>query len=54
MTEGAGPTTTRIFERMTGAPMADPLSDEAVAAMGRVIIELTIERAYGATHIPEV
>ncbi|MEY3362099.1 MAG: hypothetical protein RL531_1818 [Actinomycetota bacterium] len=54
VTEGAGPTTTRIFERMTGAPMADPLSDEAVAAMGRVIIELTIERAYGATHIPEV
>jgi PPOX class probable F420-dependent enzyme len=54
VTEGAGPTTTRIFERMTGAPMADPLSDEAVAAMGRVVIELTIERAYGATHIPEV
>lgn len=53
VTEGAGALTTRIFERMSGAPMADPLSDETVAAMGRVIIELTIERAYGATHIPE-
>ncbi|MFM7060595.1 MAG: TIGR03618 family F420-dependent PPOX class oxidoreductase [Actinomycetes bacterium] len=53
VTEGAGAATTRIFERMSGAPMPEPLSDDTVAAMGRVIIELTIERAYGATHIPE-
>lgn len=53
LTEGTGAATTRIIEAMSGAPMADPLSDEAVAAMGRVIIELTVERAYGATHIPE-
>jgi len=52
VTEGAGATTTRIFERMTGSPMEDPLTDETVAAMGRVVIELTVERAYGATHIP--
>lgn len=53
VTEGAGPITTRIFERMTGAPMEEPLTDDTVAAMGRVVIELTVERAYGATHIPE-
>ena len=54
VTEGAGATTTRIFEQMTGNPMEDPLTDDAVAAMGRVVIELTVERAYGATHIPGV
>ena len=53
VTEGAGATTTRIIEAMTGAPMADPLTDDTVAAMGRVVIELTIERTYGASHLPE-
>lgn len=53
VTEGAGATTTRIIEAMSGTPMADPLTDAAVAAMGRVVLELTIERVYGATHLPE-
>jgi PPOX class probable F420-dependent enzyme len=51
--EGLGARTTAILERMSGAPMAEPLSDETVAAMGRVIIELEVVRAYGATHLPE-
>ena len=38
---------------MSGTPMAEPLTDEAVAAMGRVVLEITVERAYGATHLPE-
>jgi PPOX class probable F420-dependent enzyme len=53
VTEGAGATTTRIIEAMSGTPMAEPLSDETVAAMGRVVIEITVERVYGASHIPE-
>ena len=53
VSEGAGATTTRIIEAMSGTPMAEPLSDEAVAAMGRVVLEITVERAYGATHLPE-
>ena len=53
VTEGAGATTTRIIEAMSGTPMAEPLSDETVAAMGRVVLEITVERAYGASHIPE-
>jgi PPOX class probable F420-dependent enzyme len=53
VTEGAGATTTRIIEAMSGTPMAEPLSDETVAAMGRVVIEITVERAYGASHVPE-
>ena len=31
-------------ESRSGTPMAEPLSDEAVAAMGRVVLEITVER----------
>lgn len=51
VTEGVGAKTTRIFEKITGQPMADPLTDKAMAARDRVILEITVERAYGASHL---
>ncbi len=48
--EGAGALTGRIAEVISGqAP--DPMpTDEQMAAVDRVIIELTVERAYGRSH----
>ncbi|MBM3673946.1 MAG: hypothetical protein FJW88_03160 [Actinobacteria bacterium] len=53
VTEGAGAITTALFGKIFGTPPDPPLTDEAVAAMDRVILELTVARAYGASYLPE-
>lgn len=53
ITEGAGAVTTVLFGKIFGTPPEESLTDEAVAAMDRVILELVVERAYGATYVPE-
>ncbi|MGQ0802781.1 MAG: TIGR03618 family F420-dependent PPOX class oxidoreductase [Actinomycetota bacterium] len=51
VTEGVGEPTTRIFEVISGTAPAEPLEDEDLAAVDRVILELTIERVYGASYL---
>jgi PPOX class probable F420-dependent enzyme len=50
-TTGIGLASARIFAAMTGKE-AGPLSDEDLAALGRVILEITCARAYGASYLP--
>ncbi len=51
LSEGIGGPTGLLVAKITGDPPGDPLTDEALAAVGRVILELTIERAYGASYL---
>ncbi|MFN8112760.1 MAG: pyridoxamine 5'-phosphate oxidase family protein [Solirubrobacterales bacterium] len=52
LTEGIGAPTAAVMQRITGAPEPPPeQSDEALAAVGRVIVELTIEKVTAATHL---
>jgi PPOX class probable F420-dependent enzyme len=44
---GIGDITARVFSHALGQPV-DPQTDEALAAVDRVIIEITAERTYGA------
>jgi PPOX class probable F420-dependent enzyme len=53
LTEGVGDPTTRIFTVIRGSAPDQPLKDEDLAAVDRVILELTIERVYGASHLEE-
>jgi PPOX class probable F420-dependent enzyme len=53
LTEGVGAPTTRIFEKISGNAPADPLTDEVLAAVDRVVLELTVARVYGASHLKE-
>jgi len=46
-----GEPTAAVFERMTGAPPSETLHDEDLAAVDRVVIEITVERVYGKSHI---
>jgi PPOX class probable F420-dependent enzyme len=43
--------TRRIFERISGGRPAAPLSDEMLAGMKRVILELTIEEVRDASYL---
>jgi PPOX class probable F420-dependent enzyme len=47
-----GVPTARLRERMTGEP-AEPPTDEQLAAVDRVLIEIGIERVYGANYLDE-
>lgn len=40
--------TTRLFTKIFGEPPAEPLTDEAVRAMNRTVIELQVANAYVA------
>ena len=52
LTENIGPPTARIAQRMIGVPEPpEPMSDEALAAAGRVVLSITVERVTGAAHI---
>lgn len=51
VTFGAGTITTRLMELITGAPVDEPLTDDACAAVDRVILEIDVERVYGARYI---
>jgi PPOX class probable F420-dependent enzyme len=44
---GIGDITARVFSQVLGQPV-DPQTDEALAAVDRVVIEITAERTYGA------
>lgn len=48
-----GPLTARIAQRMGGlTEPPEPMSDAALAAAGRVVLAITVERVTGAAHIP--
>jgi PPOX class probable F420-dependent enzyme len=49
---GIAETTGRLFGRITGSAPEPPLTDEALAGMNRVILELTIERVAAASYLP--
>ncbi len=50
LTEGIGEPTARLFGLIAGQPPADPPSDEALGALDRVILELTVDHVYGVAH----
>ena len=51
-TEGIGPATARIAQRMTGADeLPAPMSDEALSEAGRVVLAITIDRARPVSYI---
>jgi predicted pyridoxine 5'-phosphate oxidase superfamily flavin-nucleotide-binding protein len=54
LTEGIGELTSRLFERIFGAAPQDELSDEVLASIDRVIIEITVEHAHVARFMGKV
>jgi len=50
LTEGIGEPTARLFALISGQAPADPLSDEALGALDRVLLELTVDHVYGIAH----
>ena len=50
LTEGISEPTARLFGLIFGDAPADPPTDEALAAIDRVILELTVEHVYGVAH----
>ena len=52
ITENIGPSTAAIAQRMTGAAEpSEPMSDEALAAAGRVILAIDVDRVTAANYI---
>lgn len=53
LTENIGTATAAIAQRITDAAEApDPMSDEALAEIGRVILAITVERVTAQNYIP--
>ena len=50
LTEGIGGPTARLFGLIFGQEPGEPLSDDARAAVDRVLIEITIDHVYGVAH----
>lgn len=51
-TEGIGPATAAVMQRIVGSDEPPPpQSDEALAEVGRVILELSIERVSAVTYV---
>lgn len=50
LTEGIGGPTAQLFGLIFGQAPGEVMSDEALAAVDRVILELTIGRVYGVSH----
>ena len=48
-----GQATARIFAAITGSEVG-PLSDEELARLDRVILEITCAKVYGASYLPTV
>ena len=47
-----GPPTAKVMQRIAGSDELPPVqSDEALAAVGRVILELSIEKVSAVTHL---
>ena len=52
LTDGIGPATAAIMQRIAGTPEPpEPQSDEALAAIDRVILAITIERIAAVNYI---
>jgi PPOX class probable F420-dependent enzyme len=52
LTTGIGPASAAIVQRITAAARPpEPMSDEALAEAGRVILALTVERVTAASYI---
>jgi len=51
LTSGVAEPTMRIFERIGGSRPATPLTDEMLAGMKRVVLELTIERVRDVSYV---
>ncbi|TMR99754.1 PPOX class F420-dependent oxidoreductase [Nonomuraea basaltis] len=47
---GIGADTARVWSRI-GGQSVEPLSDAELAAMNRVVLEITVERVYGASYL---
>ena len=47
---GIGADTARVWSRIGGQPV-EPMSDTDLAAMNRVVLEITVERVYGASYL---
>ncbi len=53
LTENIGGSTASVAQRIAGSDEPpEPMSDEALAAAGRVILTITIERVSAASHLP--
>jgi PPOX class probable F420-dependent enzyme len=53
LSEHIGPPTAAIAQRISGASEPpEPMSDERLAAVGRVILAVSVERVTAASHIP--
>lgn len=53
-TRDIGPATARIMQRITGAKEPpEPLTDQALAEAGRVILAITVERVSAANYIEQ-
>jgi PPOX class probable F420-dependent enzyme len=51
-TEDIGPSTARVMQRIAGsAQPPEPQTDEALAAVGRVILAITIDNVSAVTHM---
>lgn len=50
VTEGIGEPHARLFAVITEGEVGEAASDEDLAALDRVLLELTVERAYGVSH----
>ena len=52
LTQNIGVPTARIAQRMTGTEEGpEPMSDESLAAVGRVILAIDVERVSAVTHL---
>jgi len=53
LTEAIGLPTARIMQRIARATeLPEPMSDEALAEAGRVVLAIDVDRVSGASHIP--
>jgi PPOX class probable F420-dependent enzyme len=53
LTKNIGPATAKIMQRITdAAEPPEPMSDDALAAAGRVILVIDVERVSAANYIP--
>ncbi|GAA3614743.1 hypothetical protein GCM10022419_119950 [Nonomuraea rosea] len=51
-TTGIGPHTAAVWSRI-GGRQVEPLAEADLAAMNRVILEITVDRVYGASYLGE-
>lgn len=48
--EGIGALSTAIFAKISGTPAGEPIADEVIRSMNRVVLELEPQRVYAVTH----